>query len=63
MEFEKYQQQSRQTAVYPVIGHPVIYPALGLAGEAGEVVEKIKKVMRNQSGEFLNENKQQIAAD
>jgi len=52
MTFEEYQQQSRRTAQYPEIGHRVIYPCLGLAGESGEVLEKIKKIFRNQNGIF-----------
>jgi NTP pyrophosphatase (non-canonical NTP hydrolase) len=51
MDLNQYQQQARATAVYPDRGHNVIYPALGLAGETGEVVDKIKKVIRRQ-GQF-----------
>lgn len=47
MNFEDYQKQSRVTAVYPDAGANFIYPTLGLAGETGEVVEKIKKLIRN----------------
>ena len=34
MNFTDYQTQSRKTAKYPAIGHPVIYPTLGLTNEA-----------------------------
>ncbi len=47
MELNDYQKKARTTAMYPRIGNNFIYPALGLAGETGEVVEKIKKLMRN----------------
>ena len=40
MDFNEYQNKSRKTAGYPAIGHPVIYPVLGLANEAGEVAGK-----------------------
>ena len=63
MDLDEYQQQSNHTAQYPTLGHAVVYPALGLAGEAGEVVEKIKKVMRNQAGNFSEMDKQNIAAE
>lgn len=57
MTFEEYQKISRQTAVYPDKGNNFIYPTLGLAGEAGEVCEKIKKVLRDNKG-IIDEIKQ-----
>jgi NTP pyrophosphatase (non-canonical NTP hydrolase) len=50
MDFNDYQAQSRRTAKYPPIGHPVVYPTLGLANEAGEVAGKIKKIFRDKQG-------------
>jgi NTP pyrophosphatase (non-canonical NTP hydrolase) len=50
MNFTDYQAQSRRTAKYPSIGHPVVYPTLGLTNEAGEVAGKIKKIFRDKSG-------------
>ena len=47
MNFNEYQERSRVTAIYQNAGHNFIYPTLGLAGETGEVVEKIKKLYRN----------------
>ena len=49
MDFKDYQKISRKTAVYPDLGKNFIYPTLGLAGETGEVVEKIKKVIRDKN--------------
>jgi NTP pyrophosphatase (non-canonical NTP hydrolase) len=39
----------------------IIYPALGLAGETGEAIEKIKKVIRNHAGKFSQESRKEIA--
>jgi len=50
MDFHDYQTQSRKTAKYPPIGHPVIYPTLGLTNEAGEVAGKVKKIFRDKGG-------------
>jgi NTP pyrophosphatase (non-canonical NTP hydrolase) len=50
MNFTDYQTKSRRTANYPSIGHPVIYPTLGLASEAGEVAGKVKKIFRDKGG-------------
>ena len=48
MEFNEYQKIARSTAVYPE-EYKVVYPALGLCGEAGEVADKIKKTIRGDS--------------
>ncbi len=50
MNITDYQVQSRRTAAYPTIGHPVIYPTLGLTNEAGEVAGKVKKIFRDKGG-------------
>ena len=46
LDFTEYQKLSRRTAVYPNIGNNLYYPALGLAGETGEVMNKIKKILK-----------------
>jgi NTP pyrophosphatase (non-canonical NTP hydrolase) len=57
MNFSDYQTKSRATAQYPSIGHPVVYPVLGLTNEAGEVAGKIKKVFRDKGGEINAETR------
>jgi NTP pyrophosphatase (non-canonical NTP hydrolase) len=51
MDLNDYQRAARRTAIYAE-RHRVLYPALGLASEAGEVAGKIKKVLRDQDGDF-----------
>ena len=59
MDFKKYQKITRKTAIYP-LHLKIIYPVMGLAGETGEVSEKIKKVFRDKNGEFSTDIKQEI---
>ena len=63
MNFNEYQTKSRKTAGYPAIGHPVIYPALGLVNEAGEVAGKIKKVFRDHDGQISEGTRQALKAE
>jgi NTP pyrophosphatase (non-canonical NTP hydrolase) len=63
MDFNDYQQKSRKTAGYPAIGHPVIYPVLGLVNEAGEVAGKIKKVFRDKDGQLSAETREALKAE
>ena len=46
MRFNEYQEEASKTAIYPE-QYKIVYPALGLAGEAGEVAEKVKKHIRD----------------
>ena len=57
MDFKTYQKKARITAQYPDLGSNNIYPTLGLVGEAGEVAEKVKKVIRDKKGIFDEESK------
>jgi NTP pyrophosphatase (non-canonical NTP hydrolase) len=63
MNFSEYQSLTDETAIYPTIGHPVIYPALGLANEAGEVLGKIKKLFRDMDGIITSDEQQAIGKE
>ena len=63
MDFIDYQQKAKQTAKYPIIGHAVIYPTLGLTNEAGEVAGKVKKIFRDKEGVFSETDHDAIKAE
>ena len=54
MTFKEYEAASEHTAHYPRDKYLLVYPALGLAGEAGEAVEKVKKAIRKGGLEHLD---------
>lgn len=62
LTFRDYQRLARTTATYPK--HlPVLYPALGLGGEAGEVLEKVKKAHRDHGGTFSRDRLDAISKE
>ena len=63
MDLNTYQHQAGLTALYPGRGANPIYPALGLCGEAGEVADKIKKVIRDHQGQFSDQSREAIALE
>jgi len=46
MNFTEYQKRANATAIYDSKFN-ILYPTLGLAGEAGEVADKVKKIIRD----------------
>lgn len=44
-----YQRAAMKTGTYPNKGNNIFYPLIGLAGEVGEVSEKIKKLWRDKN--------------
>ena len=60
MTFEEYQERSRKTALYPKVGASFVYPTLGLAGETGEVAEKVQKIFRDDGGKVTANKKEEI---
>jgi NTP pyrophosphatase (non-canonical NTP hydrolase) len=59
MEFNQYQEEARKTAIYPKTAL-IVYPTLGLCGEAGECAEKVKKIIRDKNGVFTKEDRESI---
>ena len=47
-DLDMYQKVAITTAIYPR-EQAIIYPTLGLTGEAGEVANKVKKIIRDGS--------------
>lgn len=60
MTFEEYQKESKKTALYSQKGHQFIYPGLGLAGEAGEVAEHIKKMLRDDNAQVTPKRREEV---
>ena len=63
MDLAEYQSRSRATAVYPGAGENLLYPTLGLCGEAGEVAEKIKKMIRDDGGVLTDERRAALSKE
>jgi len=61
MDFNYYQNRARETAIYPNMGSEFTYPALGLVGEAGEIANKLKKVIRDKSGVLSEEVRESVS--
>jgi NTP pyrophosphatase (non-canonical NTP hydrolase) len=63
MDLTKYQAKAKKTAIYKNQGKNYIYPSLGLAGEIGEVMDKIKKIYRDKNDKISKEDAHSIASD
>lgn len=62
MELNEYQKIAMSTAIYPNDGK-INYLSLALCGEAGEVADKVKKVLRDKDGCYSEEDKREIALE
>ena len=62
MTLNEYQEKALSTAIYSD-NYKIIYPTLGLTGEAGEVSDKVKKVLRDKDGNSDKETNKQIALE
>ena len=73
MNFSEYQKEAGKTAMYPTVvypdttkptlGVPFVYPALGLAGEAGELANKVKKILRGDCEKYTSEEWEHLRDD
>ncbi len=62
LSFDEYQRLAGRTALYPGRDEAAVapYPALGLAGEAGEVCEAVKKAIRDDGGEITDDRRRAL---
>ncbi len=60
MTFEEYQDQAKTTALYPGRLSNLEYPTLGLAGEAGEVANVVKKIQRDHAGVITDDTRAKL---
>jgi len=60
LTFTQYQEGAKETAIYPNVGSNPYYPTLGLTGEAGEISNKVKKIMRDSDGKISDEHRDDI---
>jgi NTP pyrophosphatase (non-canonical NTP hydrolase) len=63
MNFDDFQKFIEETAIYPHKGDNLAYPALGLTGEAGEVADKVKKLIRDHDGKLTPELAQEMVKE
>jgi len=63
MDLNQYQTSALKTAIYPNRGFNFTYPTLGLVGEAGEVADKLKKVIRDNDGVLTDPVRDAVAKE
>lgn len=62
MDFADYQKRAVQTAVYSP-EYKLMYPAIGLGGEVGEFLNKVKKVYRDGGGKVTDALRELLALE
>lgn len=62
MDFDEYEKLATRTATFggKQHEHQLMYITLGIAGESGEIAEKIKKIVRNDNGIVSDENRESL---
>jgi NTP pyrophosphatase (non-canonical NTP hydrolase) len=61
MELNEYQKEAAKIAFYE--HDDIAYCALGITGEAGEIADHVKKMLRDDKGELTNEREQQLVKE
>jgi len=59
MTLNEYQREAKSTAIYPK-DKAFEYLTLGLVGEAGEIANKVKKIIRDSDGKMSTEQRKQL---
>lgn len=59
-DLDTYQKKSRKTWNLVRTEHPIVYPTLGLASEAGELAGKVKKIFRDKGGVIGPEDREAL---
>lgn len=62
-DFSSYQQAAARTGAAIATDHPIVYPTLGLANEAGEVAGKVKKIFRDRHGVITDADREALALE
>lgn len=63
MNFNDYQAQAKTTNTMTDPTIAPMYFILGLAGESGEIAEKVKKVIRNDGGDYSTLDREDMARE
>jgi NTP pyrophosphatase (non-canonical NTP hydrolase) len=67
IDFSEYQILTGETAIYPSAyegnAEALSYVTLGLTGEAGEIANKVKKIIRDNGGESTEEIRADLAKE
>ena len=64
MTFDEYQKRALTTAIFHDHGlNDLMHWVLGVNGEAGEIAEKLKKIIRDQNGELTEVDKKEIVKE
>lgn len=65
MNFLDYQRGTAKTAIYPSRTEieALSYVTMGLVGEAGEVANKVKKILRDNGGRVTSEHRRELGGE